>query len=444
MKYCKKCGQQLSDDATFCTKCGERINTNNSADPQRINNPAPLSLPMLLAVALALIMIMSAFILFGNRNHGSGKTGELMTEENKAETSDSAAAIASTHEEASEEPFSFPDLTSMDSIAAAVIFNCVEKDLSSWIPNMGNTDSFWDVMCFYVNSEEGIGDLNPPRAGNSGEFYVLSKRILINAAYACFPDFNGTLPSTDQTSSRAREKDQDNLQMGIGDSLNVVLKSSVNNEDKSVDAVYSFYNWGDSDYTDYKLHLAINPNYDKANDYFSYYYTVTRVERIGNKPEKKSEPEQQPETEQTSEKEQQPKAEQTGEPEQQPKAEQTGEPEQQPKTEKTSESDQTSVLEQGNDEENGQEDAHAPFYGIWCGASRDRAGAERIVSQMNEFGLPAEIFVSTDWSNLNTEKWYVISAGVYGTEQAAKDMLDRVKKYKPSAYVKYSGEWIGD
>ena len=431
MKYCNKCGQQLSDDATFCSKCGARINTNNSTGPQRSNDSPSLIIPLLLAVTIALIIIMGAFILYEIFKGGSGKEEEpISTSENTAVTPDPQAAVASTQEEPAEEPFTFPDLTSMEPIASAVIFNCVEKDLSSWIPNMSNTEAFWDVMCFYVNSETGISDLNPPRAGSNGEFYVLSKRIIINAAYACFPDFNGTLPAADQTSPRAREQDQYNLQMGIGDTLSVDLKSSVNNEDKSVDAVYSFYNWGDDNYTDYKLHMVINPNYDKANDYFSYYYTVTRVERIGDKPGKTSasEPEQQPEPEQTS----------ASEPEQQPEPE----PEQQPQPEP--EPEQTSEPEQRYDEETEHENAHAPFYGIWCGASKDWDSAERIASEMNDFGLPAEIFVTTDWSNLNTEKWYVISAGAYSTEQEAKNMLGRVKEYKSDAYIKYSGDWIGN
>ena len=62
MKYCNKCGQQLSDDATFCSKCGARINTNNSTGPQRSNDSPSLIIPLLLAVTIALIIIMGAFM----------------------------------------------------------------------------------------------------------------------------------------------------------------------------------------------------------------------------------------------------------------------------------------------------------------------------------------------------------------------------------------------
>lgn len=63
---------------------------------------------------------------------------------------------------------------------------------------------------------------------------------------------------------------------------------------------------------------------------------------------------------------------------------------------------------------------------------------------MRDEGLPAEIFITTDWSNLNTEKWYVISAGVYETKQEAENMLSRAKDYNSGSYIKYSGEWIGE
>ena len=52
------------------------------------------------------------------------------------------------------------------------------------------------------------------------------------------------------------------------------------------------------------------------------------------------------------------------------------------------------------------------------------------------------VFTTTDWSNLNSEKWYVVTAGQYGTEKEANNKLDAVQKYYPDAYVKYSGDHI--
>ena len=88
-------------------------------------------------------------------------------------------------------------------------------------------------------------------------------------------------------------------------------------------------------------------------------------------------------------------------------------------------------------------DEHSPFYGIWCRATKNRSVAEDAASEMEEKGLPAEIFVSSDWSNMNSEMWYVISAGTYETKAEAESMLPHVQDYYPSAFIKYSGAWIG-
>ena len=39
MKYCSNCGQQLNENATFCTKCGSKtISNSNNNTEQNINN----------------------------------------------------------------------------------------------------------------------------------------------------------------------------------------------------------------------------------------------------------------------------------------------------------------------------------------------------------------------------------------------------------------------
>lgn len=87
---------------------------------------------------------------------------------------------------------------------------------------------------------------------------------------------------------------------------------------------------------------------------------------------------------------------------------------------------------------------HAPFYGIWCGAEKDYKKSEEIAEHIRSCGFPAEILVTTDWANLNTEEWYVITAGIYASKEDAEVMLSSVKEYYSDAYIKYSGEWIGD
>ena len=52
-------------------------------------------------------------------------------------------------------------------------------------------------------------------------------------------------------------------------------------------------------------------------------------------------------------------------------------------------------------------------------------------------GFDAQVFVTTDW------KWYVITAGTYGTEEAASAVLPDVQRVCSDAYIKYSGNWQG-
>ena len=47
----------------------------------------------------------------------------------------------------------------------------------------------------------------------------------------------------------------------------------------------------------------------------------------------------------------------------------------------------------------------SPFYGIWCGAAKTEAEAQKQAKKIREDGFDAQVFVTTDWSNLNTEKW---------------------------------------
>ena len=85
----------------------------------------------------------------------------------------------------------------------------------------------------------------------------------------------------------------------------------------------------------------------------------------------------------------------------------------------------------------------SPFYGIWCGAAKTEAEAQKQAKKIRENGFDAQVFVTTDWSNLNTEKWYVITAGIYGTKEAASAVLQDVQRVCSDAYIKYSGNWQG-
>ena len=144
-----------------------------------------------------------------------------------------------------------------------------------------------------------------------------------------------------------------------------------------------------------------------------------------------------------AEQEKEPVAEQEEEPAAEQEEESAAE---QKEEEPVAEQKEESAVEQKEEsaaEQPSSSDEHSPFYGIWCRATKNRSVAEDAASEMEEKGLPAEIFVSSDWSNMNSEMWYVISAGTYETKAEAESMLPHVQDYYPSAFIKYSGAWIG-
>ena len=85
-----------------------------------------------------------------------------------------------------------------------------------------------------------------------------------------------------------------------------------------------------------------------------------------------------------------------------------------------------------------------PFYGVWCMASKTYEDIQRAAKSLSAEGFLAKVYVSTDWSNLNPEFWYVMSAGTYSSEEAAKAALPHAQKFYPDAYVKYTGDYQGE
>lgn len=80
-----------------------------------------------------------------------------------------------------------------------------------------------------------------------------------------------------------------------------------------------------------------------------------------------------------------------------------------------------------------------PFYGVWCAASKDLNEAKKAANEID--GL---IFVSSDWSNLNKEKWYVVTKAICEYEDKANAVLSSIQSQYPNAYIKYTGDYIGD
>ena len=83
------------------------------------------------------------------------------------------------------------------------------------------------------------------------------------------------------------------------------------------------------------------------------------------------------------------------------------------------------------------------FYGIWCYGSKEEGDAYNYADSLKTVGFSAEVFLTTDWGNLNTEKYYVVTAGTYRTENDANASLPSVQNFCADAYVKYSGDYQG-
>lgn len=91
-----------------------------------------------------------------------------------------------------------------------------------------------------------------------------------------------------------------------------------------------------------------------------------------------------------------------------------------------------------------EEPTRAPFYGIWCIGTKSKSDAEACAENLKNHGYDAQIYVTTDWEKLNSEKWYVVSSGEYETKATAEESLSGVQKVYSNAYVKYTGEYCGD
>lgn len=80
------------------------------------------------------------------------------------------------------------------------------------------------------------------------------------------------------------------------------------------------------------------------------------------------------------------------------------------------------------------------FWGVWTNAYDNEADASSAAQRISaDTGNTAVVVLTTDWENLNSKPWYVVSVGAYPSEDAAKAALERVKGDYPDAYVKYTG-----
>lgn len=96
-----------------------------------------------------------------------------------------------------------------------------------------------------------------------------------------------------------------------------------------------------------------------------------------------------------------------------------------------------------NTNANANETNVSPFYGIWCFSSKSIIEAQEFAASAAKNGFNAQVFLTTDWSNLNSVPWYVVTAGIYFYKEEALSALPNVQLYYPDAYIKHSGNWQG-
>lgn len=85
-----------------------------------------------------------------------------------------------------------------------------------------------------------------------------------------------------------------------------------------------------------------------------------------------------------------------------------------------------------------------PFFGVWCYSSKDMEVAQSKADELSRHGLDGRVYISSEWNNLNKERWYCVSAGESLTESDAEKILDAaLNAGYTKAYIKYTGEFIG-
>lgn len=86
--------------------------------------------------------------------------------------------------------------------------------------------------------------------------------------------------------------------------------------------------------------------------------------------------------------------------------------------------------------------SHRPFYGVWVSAARSKRQASDHLKKVNKHGFhSADIYISTQWSNLNKKTYYLISTGEYQSKYKAAKALKKAKKVYKDAYIRYTGKY---
>lgn len=92
-------------------------------------------------------------------------------------------------------------------------------------------------------------------------------------------------------------------------------------------------------------------------------------------------------------------------------------------------------------ESEGQESSSSqnePFWGVWISAHKDNASAQQAAAATGM--TEVQVVVTSEWKNLNSETWYALTYGRYGSDADAEQARQQILSKYPDAYVKYSGD----
>lgn len=87
--------------------------------------------------------------------------------------------------------------------------------------------------------------------------------------------------------------------------------------------------------------------------------------------------------------------------------------------------------------------AAGPFWGIWIGAYHTQAEADALAREAYDRGYDPVVCLTTDWSSLNSQPYYVVSLGQCPTQEYAENIRVAAQDAYPDAYVKYTGAYQG-
>lgn len=84
------------------------------------------------------------------------------------------------------------------------------------------------------------------------------------------------------------------------------------------------------------------------------------------------------------------------------------------------------------------------YYAVFVSAAKDKGECASSESRLEKAGFESSVIFTPDFSELDPEPYYAVTAGLFGTKEAAESCLVNVKASGlDDAYVKYCGKYVG-